>query len=561
MARMKLPSARALDAKLLVMVAAFAAVIIITIYPTILLFTRSFMVAGRFSLQNYVRAFSIEGNFKAIYNSIWVSAAVTLLCVIIGTSLAWLTSRTDIGNKNHLRTMFMIPFSIPPFVGAMAWIRLFGPAGLANELVSFITGMKQEIFNIYSPLGVVLVLAVHSYPFVFINVAGALDRMDPTLEESARIAGAGVFRTMLTITLPLVTPSIVAGGILAFIVTIENFGIPAMLGMRARFFVLPTVIYRLLQVPDIPAAIALSIFLIALTILALLAQRWILGRRRYAVISGKAIQPRIARLGIWKPTLTTGAWIFVFLVVILPLFAVLVTASTKYVGAPLVPENFTTKYFLYILFEFPMTQRAILNSLFLAGAAATIAMFLGAVISYMKVKAKVPGSGILDAVGTIPYAIPGIVIGVAMILAWSVGPIVLYGTIWIMLIAYLMRYLPSSIRSTNATLHQIDNSLEEAARTSGASWIEALKDVVLPLLRPGMLAGWILVFMPAFRELTISVLLWSVGTETVGVATYELQDAGYNEIAAALACIVLVISLIGDHLIWRIKGRVERVPT
>lgn len=561
MACMKMSVVRILDAKFAVMAAALVAVIVITIYPTVLLFIRSFLVAGTFSFQNYVRAFSIEGNFEAIYNSIWVSATVTLLCVIIGTCLAWLTSRTDIGNKSHLRTLFMIPFSIPPFVGAMAWIRLFGPAGLANQLLEFITGTEREIFNVYSPSGVVLVLAVHYYPFVFINVGGALDRMDPTLEESARIAGASVFRTMRTITLPLVAPAIVAGGILAFIGTIENFGIPAMLGMRARFFVLPTVIYRLLHVPDIPAAIALSIFLIALTILALFAQSWILGRRRYTVISGKAIQPRIARLGVWKPALTIGAWVFVCLVVILPLFAVFVTASTKYVGAPLVPENFTVKYFLYILFEFPMTQRAILNSLFLAGAAATIAMLLGAVISYMKVKARVPGSGILDAVGTIPYAIPGIVIGVSMILAWSVGPIVLYGTIWIMLMAYLMRYLPSSIRSTNATLHQIDDSLEEAARTSGASWIDAFKDVVLPLLRPGMLAGWILVFVPAFRELTISVLLWSGGTETVGVAIYELQDAGYKEIAAALACIVLGIALVGDLLIWRIKGWVERVPS
>jgi len=558
---MKLSIARTFDAKYVVMAAAFLAVVVITIYPTAQLFVRSFLVAGSFSLQNYIRAFSIEGNFEAIRNSVWVSVVVTLLCVVIGTLLAWVTSRTDIGHKNYLRTMFMIPFSIPPFVGAMAWIRLFGPAGLANQLLGSMTGVKQEIFNVYSPLGVVLVLAVHYYPFVFINVAGALDRMDPTLEESARIAGAGVFRTMRTITLPLVAPSIVAGAILAFIGTIENFGIPAMLGMRARFFVLPTTIYRLLHVPDIPAAIALSILLIALTIVALFAQRWILGRRRYTVISGKAIQPRIARLGLWKSTLTAAAWFFVCLVVILPLFAVFITASTKYVGAPLIAENFTAKYFLYILFEFPMTQRAILNSLFLAGAAATIAMLLGAVISYMRVKARLPGSGILDTIGTIPYAIPGIVIGVAMILAWSVGPIILYGTIWAMLMAYLMRYLPSSIRSTNATLHQIDNSLEEAARTCGASWIAAFKDVVLPLLRPGMLAGWILVFMPAFRELTISVLLWSVGTETVGVATYELQDAGYKEIAAALACIVLAIALVGDHLIWRIKGWVERVPT
>lgn len=561
MFEMRLRSTRTLDAKYLVMGAAFAAILIVTIYPTVQLFIRSFLVAGKFSLQNYVRAFSIEGNGEAIYNSIWVSAAVTFLCVVIGTCLAWLSSRTDIGHKNYLRTLFMIPFSIPPFVGAMAWIRLFGPAGLANQILSFLTGKTHEVFNIYSPIGVVLVLAVHYYPFVFINVVGALDRMDPTLEESARIAGAGVFRTMRTITIPLVAPSIVAGGILAFIGTIENFGIPAMLGMRARFYVLPTIIYRLLHVPDIPSAIALSIFLIILTIVALFAQRWILGRRKYTVISGKAIQPRIARLGVWKPVLTTGAWVFICLVIILPLFAVFVTAATKYVGAPLVPENFTSKYFLYILFEFPMTQRAILNSLFLAGASATLAMLLGAVISYMKVKAKVPGSGILDAVGTIPYAIPGIVIGVAMILAWSVGPIVLYGTIWIMLMAYLMRYLPSSIRSTNATLHQIDNSLEEAARTSGASWINAFKDIVLPLLRPGMLAGWILVFMPAFRELTISVLLWSAGTETVGVATYELQDAGYKEIAAALACIVLAIALVGDYLIWRIKGWVERVPS
>jgi len=550
-----------LDARFLIMASAFVAVAVITIYPMLHLVARSFLVEGQLSLMNYVRAFTIEGNLEAIYNSLWVSGLVTLLSVVIGTALAWLTSRTDIGRKNILRTMFMVPFSIPPFIGAMAWIRLFGPAGLANELLSYLAGVRREIFDVYSPLGIVLVLTMHYYPFVFINVVGALDRMDPTLEESARISGAGVFQTMLTITIPLVAPAIIAGGILAFIGTIENFGIPAMLGLRARFYVLPTVIYRLLHVPDIPSATALSILLIGVTVIALLAQRWILGRRKYAVISGKAIQPRIARLGPWKPILTGFSWLLVFLIVLLPLFAVFVTALTKYVGAPLTPENFTAKYFWYILFEFPMTQRAILNSLFLALSAATITMFLGSVVSYMKVKAKTPGSEILDTIGTIPYAIPGIVIGVSMILAWSVGPIVLYGTIWIMLMAYVMRYLPSSLRSSNATLQQIDNSLEEAARTSGASWLDAFKDIVLPLLRPGMLAGWILVFMPAFRELTISVLLWSIGTETVGVATFELQDAGYKEIAAALACIVMAVALVGDSIIWRIRGWVERAPT
>jgi len=560
-AEMKSSSTSPFDAKYVVMAAAFLAIIVVVVYPTSLLLMQSLLFEGGFSLQNYMRAFLREGILDVLYNSLWLSLVVTLLSVAIGTPLAWLISRTDIGMKNYLRTLFMMPFTIPPFVGAMAWIRLFGPAGLANQLLSYLTGSEQEIFNVYSPGGVVAVMAIHSYPFIFINVVGALERMDPTLEESARIAGAGVFKTMRTITVPLVLPSIIAGGILVFIATIENFGIPAMLGMRARFLVLSTTIYRLLQVPDIPSATALSTLLMAITILALFAQRWLLGRRRYTVISGKAIRPRIAHLGSWKPLLTIIAWLFIFLVSILPLFAVFLTASTKYVGAPLVPESFTPKYFHYILFEFPVTQRAIMNSLFLAVSAATIAVFLGSVISYMKVKAKIRGSGIVDAVGTIPYAIPGIVVAVAMILAWSVGPIVLYGTIWIILMAYVMRYLPSALRSTNATLHQIDDSLEEAARTSGASWLNAFKDIVLPLSRPGMFAGWILVFMPAFRELTISALLWSSGTETVGAATFELQDAGYKEIAAALACIVLAVTVVGDNLVWKVRGQVESTPS
>jgi iron(III) transport system permease protein len=326
--------------------------------------------------------------------------------------------------------------------------------------------------------------------------------------------------------------------------------------MRARFFVLTTSIYNALAIPDFALATALSGMLVIVAFVFLSLQLWLQkGEGKYSVIGGKSVHPKDLKLGAFKNAIWLGTVVVVFLVSIVPILSMFITALIKYWGAPLIPNSFTLNHFAYIL-KLEAANRALINSLILAAGAATVTMFVGTVISYMHVKAHLRGSRVLDVLATIPYAIPHTVIAIAAILAWSRAPVSLYGTLWIILAAYLAIYLPFAVRTTNSTLQQIHNSLEEAARVSGARFLPRLRDVILPLARPGMIAGWILVFMPGLRELTISILLYAHGTETIGVVVYNLQDAGYREVAAALACVVIVLLIAGNLIIRRLSGGV-----
>jgi iron(III) transport system permease protein len=542
------------DRRYYLLIAAGVFVLLIVVYPLWQLFYRSFFSAAGFSLDNYLKVLSTPVYYRSLFNSIWVALATSLLCMIVGTILAFVLVRTDLPGRGRLKNLLIIAYSIPPFFAAIAWIQLLGPQGFLTRPLLQWFDWSSAPWNIYSAGGIVFVMTTHYFVLVFLTVAAALEQMDASLEEAARASGARTGRIMFGITLPLVLPSIFAGGLLAFIGALANFGIPALLGMRARFFVLTTSIYYALSIPDFPLATALSMMLVVVGMLPLLLQ-WRIQKNegRYTVISGKSVHPAEIRLGASRKPLFLGVSIFVSLMSLVPMGSMLVSALLKYWGAPLTPANLTLEHFAYIL-QLDIARRAIGNSLLLALLAATMTMFVGVVISYLFVKAKLPGSRYLDLLGTVPYAVPHTVTAIAMILAWSPPPASLYGTFWIIVLAYLAVYLPFAIRTTNSTLQQIHDSLEEAARVSGARLLRRLKDVILPLASPGMIAGWILVFMPALRELTVSILLYSHRTETIGVVVYNMQDAGYSEVAAAMACVVIGLIIVGNVGLRRLTG-------
>lgn len=548
---------RSVDPRYLLVFACALFILALVVYPLWQVFYRSFLHQGVLSLQNYHKVFTYPTYYRALFNSIWISLTAAIFCMGLGTLLAFLVVRTDLPYKRALRTLIVLPYAMPSFFSAIAWIQLLGPQGYLTRFILNLVGWETAPWNIYSPAGIVFVLTVHYFVLVFITVAGALERMDPSLEEAARASGANTFRIIKEVTLPLMLPAILAGGLLAFIGSIANFGIPALLGMRARFFVLTTSIYYALAIPDFALATALSGMLVMVALIFLTFQlRLQKGESKYTVIGGKSVHPAELRLRSRKTAIflcTTG---FVFLISIVPILSMFLTALLRYWGAPLVPTSFTFEHFAYIL-NLEAASRAIFNSFFLAALAATVTMFVGTIISYMHVKAKIRGSRMLDVLATIPYAVPHTVIAIAVILAWSRPPVSLYGTLWIILAAYLAIYIPFAVRTTNSTLQQIHDSLEEAARVSGARLLRRLRDVILPLSRPGMIAGWILVFMPALRELTISILLYAHGTETIGVLVFNLQDGGYREIAAALATIVIVLLIAGNMLIRKLTGGVS----
>lgn len=541
---------RAVDPRAMILAIVGIVMVVLVIWPVAQVVYRSLLTDGAVGLDNYRRAITQPGNVRALANTIWVGLASTIFAMMAGTIMAFLLVRTDLPWKTGLRTLLVIPYAIPPFFGAIAWAQLLGPQGYLMRPALRLLGLTEAPFSVYSPWGIVAVMAIHYFPFVFLTVTGALERMDASLEEAARTSGAGSLRVMRDVTVPLVLPAVLAGGILAFIGAIANFGIPALLGIRARFYVLTTSIYAALNIPDFPLATAMSMLLVVVAVGVLLIQ-WRLQRTegRHTVIAGKSIHPQTLRLGRLRGAAFAVALAFAVVIAVLPVFALILTSMLKYYGAPLAVESLTLRHYAYVTNQ-ENIRRALGNSTLLGIAAATVTMVLGTYISYARVRARVRGAAALDGLGMLPYAIPHTVIGIAMILAWSRPPASLYGTLWIMLLAYLVAYMPYSLRTTSATLQQVHGSLEEAARVSGAGPVRALRDIIIPLVRPGMVAGWILVFMPAFRELTMSILLFGLRTETIGVIIFNMQDSGYTQIAAALSVMVLV-AILGSNIVVR----------
>lgn len=402
-------------------------------------------------------------------------------------------------------------------------------------------------------------MILHSFPMVYISTVGTFEKLSLVFEEAAQISGAGGWRTMRDVTLPIMLPQILSGAALVFVTEIANFGVPATLGFSASYYVVTTKIYDLLHdfhlEHNIALASALSMLLAAIAGLGLAAQYLLLRRKKFTVVTGKSDSRQLLTLGRWKGLLFGLTGGFIFISSLAPLLAILLTALTKAYGLPPLWNNLTLHNFEYILFQYSMVKRAMQNSFTLAFGSATIAVIIGTCISYILVKTRIKGRKLLDLIATLPYALPGTVIGLAMILAWArplpLLQISINNTLWILLVAYIARYITFAVRPTHAALLQIDESLEEAVRISGGSQWLGFKDVILPLLKPSILAGWFLIFLPVLRELTISILLWSAGNETIGVAVFNLGQAGDMTSASALACVMIAFVMAGQWITYK----------
>lgn len=520
-------------------------------YPAITLVWNSLLVDGQFSLYNFERVFTRNENFTALINSLSVSLWATLGGVLIGVSLAWVVTRTDVPGRGFFRTILIVPYLIPPFIGAIAWIYLLGPVGYVNEFWMWLTGSWDPLVRLYGKWGVVFVMILYGYPIPYIVTVGPFSRMDASLEEAAQMSGASPWRTMRDITLPLMMPSIFSGAVLLFMFLLGNFGIPAVIGFPDRFYVLTTRIYLTVLNFDLEAnlqlAAALSMLLVGVAILTMQAQRLLLRRGSYTVIAGKHTTPQLVRLRRWRWPVFAALLVFVCLTTFAPILAIVATSLTRAYGIPLGAGNFTWDNYAS-LFQLPAVHRAIRNSLFLAAATGTVVALLGTILAYLNVKARARGAGVLEALVAIPYAVPGTVVALSMILAFLKPlPIVdwaLYNTIWLLLVAYVARFLVLGVRTVGSNLHQIDDTLEEVARMSGASPWRSFADVVWPLIRPGLVAAWFLAAIPSLTELTLSALLWAVGNETIGVLVYSLHEEGKMLLTAALSVVLIIVVLV-----------------
>nr|WP_231291824.1 MULTISPECIES: iron ABC transporter permease [Selenomonas] len=540
----------------LILFLAIAILVIVVAFPVLLILFNAFWVNGEFNFASVVDILKEPETFQALLNSLIIATCTTVGSTIVGTFFAWLVTRTDLPHKTFMKSMFLVPFMLPSFIGALAWKMLLSPnAGFINQFFIDHFGFTGPIFNIYSYYGISGVEIMYLFPFVFIQVCGALERMDPTLEESARISGAGLFTITRKITIPLVLPSILSGALLIMLYSMAHFGTVAVLGIENGIYNIPTLIYERIHQSGgsfdaIRTGTVLATVLVVTAAFIIWLQRKILGSGHYQIIGGKSFRPMELKLRGLRYPLLIFCLAYIAFTILLPTAVIFLVGSLKTYGLSFALSNLSLDNYKFILFDYKVTRDAIFNSVTLGFTAAIITMFAGVMISYVIVKMKVRGKGILEFLGMLPFSVPGSVIALGVILAWS-GQfgINLYNTVWIILVAYIARYMAFSLKANSAALEQVHDSLVEASRACGATMWQSLRDVVLPLVRPGMFAAFFLIFLPSLRELTVSIMLYAPTTRTIGVAIYTLNEDGETVMSAALAGIALIIIIVGQSII------------
>jgi iron(III) transport system permease protein len=545
-----------------VLAIAAAALLVLVVLPLVFLLFGSLNADGQVTFAHFRDAFTSRLYVQALVNSLVLGAWTAGLSVAIGLPLAWAVSRTNVPGKRFVHLTAVVSYLTPPFLTAIAFVNLFSPnAGLVNAFVRDVLGAPALTFNVFSMAGLVLVTVPHTFPFVYLLAASALESVDASMEESAQILGAGRWRTALAVTAPLVAPAVLSGALVAFVNAIALFGSQVIIGLPGRVFTLPTRIYALFDYPpQYGLASAMSLIFVAITVLALLLQRRYLARRSYVTLGGKGSRPQIIDLGPFRWSVFAFCVVVFVVSVLAPYVTLLAVSISKSWGLGFW-QNLTLQHYRFVLFDYDVTRRAMWNSLLLASATATLAVLLGSLIGWIDLRTTVRGRKLLDYASLIPLGLPGIVVAVALIQFWLSMPLPIYGTLTIILLAYTGRYVPLGVRSANAAFRQIDPSLEETARVTGAGWLRTFTSVTLPLARPGLFAGWLLVFVPALQELSASILLFSSGSITLAVAVYNLYETGALEPVSALAIVTMVIITAAIALATRLgRGRIAGVP-
>lgn len=520
---------------------------VLILYPVWILFDVSVRdLDGELSLRWYMEAYTNARNYSAIANTVIVASGAAAIAAVAGTFLAWAVVRTDMPGRGLVEVAAIVPFISTPFIGALAWILLGSPqVGLLNQLWGFLGG-TGPLIDIYSLGGIIFVIALYEMPFVFVMVGGALRSMDPTLEEASLASGASLLQTTLRVTLPLVLPAILASGLLVFVLAAEQFGVPAVLGTPSRIRVLTTSIVETQNFypPRYGLGAALCVTLFVIALVGLWLQRRILAGRSFTTVGGKGAHPRRVQLGRWRWVLLAVCASYLLLAVVLPFATIFVSSIRTHWTADFRWEQFTVEHYRWVLLDYPITQHAIVNSLFLGVVGATVTMILCALVSFLSLRTRLPGRHLLDYLSILPLGFPGVVLAFGLLQAWITPPLVLYGTIWILFIAYVTRYIPIGVRATSATLVQIHPELEESSLASGAGWLRTFRSITLPLLKPGIVAGWALLFVAFTRELSASILLYSPGKEVLSVAIYDLYQNGQFREISALAFMQIAVSLV-----------------
>jgi iron(III) transport system permease protein len=502
--------------------------------------------AGSFTTDNYVALLTDPTLRRAFLIAIAMALGVGILSCLIATPLAWLCARTDLPGRGFVRGFVIASFVTPPFLGAIAWEVLAAPnSGLINQLYRALFDLPpyEYAVDIYSFEGLVFVIALYSFPYVFTLVANALDRVPTDLEDASAILGGGRWATLKRITIPIVLPAILAGSLIAVLQALTMFGSPAILALPAGFHVITTKIWSLFQYPPrLGLAAAAAVPLMLITILLLRGQRWILGRKGYAVLAGKSGAARLIALGRWKMPAILFTLLVLTLAIVLPYLALLKMALTRNISEPFALGSLTLHNFAFVFFEFSPTQLALRNTLLLGFATATLGTALAMMVAYLGTRRVVAGSSFLTFLATAPVAIPGIVLGVGLFLSYSRPPVMLYGTLWILLVAFLTIEMPAGYQQLSSALSTVHPELEEASRILGASRLATIRRITAPLLRSNIVAAWCFIFIGTIRELSATILLTTSNTKLVSVIIYDLNESGNLGAISVLGITLLLIT-------------------
>jgi iron(III) transport system permease protein len=501
---------------------------------------------GGFTLDNFGALIRTPDMLRPLLLSLAVAFCVAVASAIVAAPLAWLVARSDLPWKRAFRLLVMASFVTPPFLGAVAWEILAAPnSGLLNEAYRLALGLprRDHLFNVYSVAGLIFVLSTYTFPYVFILVANGLERIPSELEEASAILGAARWRTALRVTVPLALPALLAGTLVAFLQAMNNFGAPAILALPAGLQTITTKIWTLFQFPPQPGlAAAAAVPLLLITILLLQIQRRILGRRGYAVVGGKGARLAVVRLGRWQPAAFAFALAVVSVAVLLPYLALVLSAFSRTLTITLAPGNFTIRNVLFVFTELSGTTLALGNTILLGVGTATAGTVLTLVIAYVVTRQALPYWRAFGFIATVPIAIPSIVLGVGLFFAYTNPPLILYGTLSILFVAFLTIELPIGYQQFQAAFRSLHVELEEAGRILGAGRLRTLRDIVAPLLWSAVISTWCLVFVAAIRELSAAILLFTADTKVLSVLIYDLNETGEPGAIAVVGLTMLLIT-------------------
>jgi iron(III) transport system permease protein len=511
-----------------------------------------------FTLRHFQALFTDPDFIEPLLTTITVAVSSSALCCVIAAPMGWLVARTDLPMAGVIRALITASFVTPPFLGAVAWEILAAPnSGLLNQLYRFVTGAPQDehLLNIYSLPGLIFVISCYTFPYVFVLIANALDRIPGDLEDASSMLGASIWTTARRITVPLALPALLAGIVIAFLQAMILFGSPAILALPAGFHTMTTKIWTLFQYPPKPElAAAAALPLLVVTVMLLRAQYMILGRKGYSVVGGKSSNPRLIKLGWFVVPAMTFVVVVLSMPVFLPYFALFNAAFSPIATTLVTPANATWHNVYFTFVELSSTQLALKNTFILGLASATLGTVLALVVSYLTTRQAVRGHRALGFLATAPIAIPGIVLGVGLFFSYTRPPLVLYGTLWVLLIAYITIELPAAYQQLQSAFRAVNPELEDASRILGATRLQALAHVTAPLLRTNVLATWCFIFVSTVRELSAAIMLFTSETKVVSVLIFDLKESGDLGAISVLGLSILVLTLAVVIGVNRIPG-------